>query len=119
MTGEHILSENAAGFVEVLVAGMCSDAEMVFERILRIPTLPWMRGSLILIRLDAFDDRLHHMRGIETLGPIERTIHLPIIGWDSPTDAEVRGAYHHVLRACARLGMIAGRGVVANTNWKN
>ncbi|MEL6102726.1 MAG: hypothetical protein AAFR68_15620, partial [Pseudomonadota bacterium] len=50
--------KGASAGPQVVVAGVCPNAEQVFERLLLTPTLPWMRGTLIVIRLDALDDML-------------------------------------------------------------
>lgn len=103
--------KGASAGPQVVAAGVCPSAEQVFERLLRIPTLPWMRGALVLIRLDALDDMLGDLNGLAPLGPIDRTIILPWSSANRPSEAEVRRNYHLVLRACADLGMISGRGV--------
>lgn len=100
----------------LLVAGTCETAEMVFNRLMRIPTLPWMRGTLVLIRLDHLDDIAGDSCKLPTLGPIERTLVLPVIDGGPEVEVQIRRTYHRVLRACADLGMIAGRGVAANKN---
>ena len=48
---------------------------------------------------------------IAPLGPIDRTIMLPWGYAKAPDDLSIRRNYHLVLRACAGMGMIAGRGV--------
>ncbi|MEL6418525.1 MAG: hypothetical protein AAFQ55_07860 [Pseudomonadota bacterium] len=103
--------KGASAGPQVVVAGVCPNAEQVFERLLLTPTLPWMRGTLIVIRLDALDDMLGDLHGLAPLGPIDRTIILPWSSANQSNETEVRRNYHIVLRACADLGMISGRGV--------
>lgn len=134
MTRWNKICENDAGFVEVLTtretgerigyrligakagpqlvaAGVCEAAERVFERFLSIPTLPWMRGNLILLRLDVLHDVIDDLEELRPMGRIDQTV---LLAWDdgeNSSDAIVRRNYHMVLRACAGHGMISGRGV--------
>ena len=98
---------------QVVVAGSCDASTAVFERLLAIPTLPWLRGNLVLILLDALDDIVHDISSIESIGHVDRTIMLA----NSPTDdggkALNQKNYHMILRVCAELGMISGRGVAS------
>lgn len=134
MTNLKKLNEQESGFVEVLateregipygyrlrghrsgpqlvVAGLCPAAREVFGRILHIPTLPWMRGTLTLIMLDAFDDLIADVNQFDPLGPIDRTTMLPSMDNGSSNEGDLKRHYHTVLRACAALGMISGRGI--------
>ncbi len=98
---------------QIVVAGICPSAAQVFVRLLAIPSLPWMRGNLVLIRLDALDNLWGDLSLMSPLGEIDRTLILP---WSDieDTDAElIRRGYLMVLRACAELGMICGRGVAS------
>ena len=96
---------------QAVAAGTCSAAEEVFDRLLSIPTLRWMRGTLVLIRLDALDDPVGELSVLPPIGHVDRTLMLPWPDADTPEDLLVRRSYHMVLRLCAKLGMIAGRGV--------
>lgn len=93
-----------------VVAGYSPVAQEIYERLLDLPTLPWLRGSLVLITLDALDVALIDDEMIDLIGPVDRTLHLPF-----PTrtnrEAAVREGYWAVLKLCAQLGMISGRGV--------
>ena len=100
---------------QLVVAGVCPFAEDVFDRILRIPTLPWIRGTLVLLRLDALDNVSSDLQSLDPLGPVDRTLTLPIHNGEALEAFEVRRSYHQILRTCAELGMIAGRGVAAET----
>lgn len=135
MTKWERLTENECGFVEVLTtertgipfgcrlvgaktgpqvaaAGACPSAEVVFNRLLSIPTLPWLRGNLILLRLDVLDDIFAELSSLASLGEIDRTVMLPWVSSEEDDDqAVLRRSYQMVLRACADLGMISGRGV--------
>lgn len=134
MTNWKTLSEADAGFVEILtndrdgtpfgyrlrgnaagpqlvVAGFCPMAMPIFDRLLSIPTLPWMRGTLVLVRLDILDECLQDLMRLDPLGPVDRTIILPWSHTDEPDTRTLLAQYHMVLRACADLGMISGRGV--------
>ncbi|SMX38613.1 hypothetical protein [Maliponia aquimaris] len=93
---------------QVVVAGMCRTAEDIFERFLALPTLPWMRGTLTLVRLDCFDEATE---GAMSLGPVDCTVVLPWVSEDTVDLGTLRRGYYNVLRICAGLGMIQGRGV--------
>ena len=96
---------------QVVVAGTCDAAQTVFDRLLSIPTLPWMRGSLVMIQLETLDGMLGDLSDITPLGPIDRTVVLPWANNVEPDELQIRRNYHMVLRLCADMGMIAGRGV--------
>lgn len=101
--------QGAAAGPQLVVAGTCSNAVAAFDRILRIPTLPWMKGTLVLIQLDKLADIDADLSALPNLGAIDRTLILP---WDQNGGAlAVRRSCNQVLRACTDLGMIRGRGV--------
>ncbi|WP_300062041.1 hypothetical protein [uncultured Roseobacter sp.] len=104
------LAGTAAG-PRPVVAGLGNPAEQIFDRLLQIPTLPWIRGQLVLIRLDLLDNAPDDLDSVMAIGPVDRTLTLPWYGLEDPSDSELRRGCHHVLRACSRLGMISGRGV--------
>ncbi|WP_286910886.1 hypothetical protein [Roseovarius sp.] len=106
----HRLTGASAG-PQLVVAGVCPSADAVFDRILSIPTLPWMRGNLVLLRLDRLEDAAEMLHEIQHIGTIDRTIFLPWPDTEVPSKPLIRQSYHMVLRACTELGMIAGRGV--------
>lgn len=85
----------------LLVAIGCGLFEPVSQRLGDVPTLAWMRGRIVLVRLSGFEDFAEHIDDTLTL-----------VQWAMPGDeAAVDAAYWTVLRKAARLGMIAGRGV--------
>ncbi|WP_157033288.1 hypothetical protein [Loktanella sp. S4079] len=96
---------------QLVVAAAHPKTEAVFERILRIPTLPWMRGTMVLIKLDALDDLFADLGLLDPLGQVDRTIMLPWADTKAARDRQLRHNYHLILRACTELGMISGRGV--------
>lgn len=98
---------------QLVVAGHCEASSDVFERLLDIPTLPWIRGNLVLIRLDALDDLVLDISSIAHIGVVDRTLILPDSGPDVERELMQRRNYHMILRTCAQLGMIAGRGVAS------
>lgn len=101
---------------QVVVAGMCSYAVEVFDRLLSTPTLPWMRGNLVMIQLDALEDLEQDTSSLAPLGIVDQTIILPCGESEFTDNRLVRASYHMVLRACAELGMIAGRRVSSRTS---
>lgn len=96
---------------QLVVAGICPAAARVFDRLLSIPTLPWMRGNLVMVQLDALEDLVGDISSMVELGPVDRTIVLPGGTETGGGELLIRRNYHAVLRACADLGMIAGKGV--------
>lgn len=134
MSNQKIIAERDSGYLEVftirhtgtvfgyrlvgatqgpqlVVAGHCQASSDVFERLLKIPTLPWMRGNLVLIRLDALDDLVMDISSIAHIGTVDRTVILTDTDQDNSHEALQRRNYHMILRTCAQLGMISGRGV--------
>jgi hypothetical protein len=106
--GYRLVGANAGP--QIVVAGHCDSAQQVFDRLIAIPTLPWMRGSLVFVRLDMLDDINADFDVLAPLGKVDRTLVLPLAD-DTNKERVVRAAYHDVLRACTELGMISGRGV--------
>ena len=112
-TGEpfgHRLIGSRAG-PQIVAAGDCEMTDQVFDRLLSIPTLPWMRGNLILIRLNALHDIVENIEALRPVGKIDRTVLLPWSDGSASDARRVTRGYHTILRACTDLGMIAGRGV--------
>lgn len=84
-------------------------AGAVFERLLSVPTLAWMRGRLSLV----FSDRICSRGWTEIVqdGHVNQTILLPISGSPKRLSTNIDAGYWAVLRTCAYLGMIEGRGI--------
>lgn len=96
---------------QVAVFGACVSAAHAFDRLLSIPTLPWMRGNLVLIRADALECIVSDLSSLVRVGTVDRTLILPWTNLDQADPVLVRRYYRDVLRTCARLGMISGRGI--------
>jgi hypothetical protein len=69
-----------------------------------------MRGTLLLVELSALDSLHPNHPLLETLGVIDRTAHLPFSASGAEGDLQQEG-YWMVLKLCAEMGMISGRGV--------
>jgi hypothetical protein len=95
----------------VLVAGFGSVAGPVYSRLLDLPTLPWMRGTLILIDLGALDDLNPNHPLLQSFGVIDRMVHLPFAAATTENDDLQQQGYWMVLKICTEMGMISGRGV--------
>ena len=96
----------------LLVAGHRNLVTAILDRLVGLPTLPWMRGAITLIILEDldFDAYSHSMRMGQT-DKFDEILCLPYTtDPESTADAALQG-YRTILRLCARLGMIAGRGV--------
>lgn len=98
----------------VVVAGYAPVAPGIYDRLLKLPTLPWMRGTLVLVTLDALDAAAIDEELVGQTGPVERILLLPYPA-RSDSEREIRRGYWTVLKTCARLGMISGRGVAADS----
>ena len=102
----------------VVVACEAALARQVYQRLLLIPSLNRLRGRLFLISLDRLDDlqELGSLRGLlGVTGPVDNILTLPAVELetlDETAAAElIRRNYYGVLRLCARMGMVQGRGI--------
>jgi len=102
----------------VVVACQATLARQVYQRLLLIPSLNRLKGQLFLISLDRLDDLqdIASLRGL--LGvrrPIDHILTLPAMELDKLDETAatelVRRNYYAVLRLCARMGMVQGRGI--------
>lgn len=95
----------------LLVIGAGAVIETLFERLIGLPTLPWMWGRLYLVSQDAVEPGLKGCP-FGTLPEVvfDDVLALPLS--EAQEDADpVRDSYRVILRACSGMGMIAGRGV--------
>lgn len=103
---------------DVVVACQAALARQVYQRLLLIPSLNRLKGRLFLISLDRLDD-LHDIGPLRGLlgvrGPIDRILTLPAVDLDTLDETAatelVRRNHYAVLRLCARMGMVLGRGM--------
>lgn len=97
----------------LLVAGFSPCADAIYDRLLNLPTLPWLRGTLSMLLLDT--PNISDRSVTELTGPgtrIDDVLFLPFNTMEPDHMADhVRSGYRSVLRLCERLGMIDGRGV--------
>ena len=97
----------------LLVAGHAPHAGLIFDRLMDLPTLPWLRGTLCLLMLEAFDPARPFDAGtFVEHGPIDDILFLPFAGTSPDPRETARDGYWTVLRRCGQLGMIDGRGVL-------
>jgi|SRR6056297_2350626 len=103
---------------DVVVACQAALARQVYQRLLLIPSLNRLKGQLFLISLDRLDDlqdfgSLRGLLGVS--GPIDHILTLPSVELDTLDETAatelVRRNYYAVLRLCARMGMVQGRGI--------
>ena len=113
--GRHVLGYNIGGFYpgpKVLVAGHDPVASRVYERLVQLPTLGWMRGSLTLVCLNLMErEGLQAHFGTTIAEHPDELVFLPYHLDARHHAAAARQGYWTVLRACAQLGMIEGRGL--------
>lgn len=102
----------------VVVACQAALARQVYQRLLLIPSLNRLKGRLFLISLDRLDDlqNIASLRGLLGVGgPIDHILTLPVVELDTLGETAatelVRRNYYAVLRLCARMGMVQGRGI--------
>lgn len=103
---------------DVAVSCQAALAKQVFQRLLLIPSLNRMKGRLFLISLDRLEDpqgcvSLHELLGLGRA--VDGILTLPPVELDTLDEAAamelVRRNYFAVLRLCARMGMVNGRGI--------
>lgn len=99
---------------DVLVAGHTPIANLVYDRLLLLPTLAWMRGRLTLVFLHEFEREGLHSHFGKMFDPSpDELLFLPYDLIDAHHAKAASEGYWTVLRLCARLGMVTGRGVPA------
>lgn len=103
---------------DVVVACQAALAREVYQRLLLIPSLNRLKGRLFLISLDRLDDlrEVGSLRGLLGIdGPIDHILTLPFADLDALDETAaaelVRRNHYAVLRVCARMGMVQGRGI--------
>lgn len=92
----------------LLVAGHSAVAENVFDRLIKLPSLAWMHGTLVLVFLDRLEryGLDFYINQMATPAPDE----LVFLAFDlDPAHhaAAARAGFEDALRISARLGMIA------------
>lgn len=92
------------------VNGSGEIANTVYDRLMSIPTLPWMRGRFVLLRQDLISGTLAELEDFQLTQPVDVRISIDRF---LPTETEiaVRRNQRNILRAATELGMISGRGV--------
>lgn len=97
---------------DVLIVGHAPIADQVFDRLITLPTLGWLRGTLTLINLSVLTLSGENPRLAQFFQPRpDELLFLPYhITPETAQEAATQG-YWSVLRLCADMGMIAGRGV--------
>ncbi|MEN8750653.1 hypothetical protein [Marivita sp.] len=103
---------------DVVVACQAALARQVYQRLLLIPSLNRLKGRLFLISLDRLEDLEDIGSLLGLLGvaaPFDYIMTLPALEFDALDEAAaaelVRRNYFAVLRLCARMGMVHGRGI--------
>ena len=93
---------------QLAIAGHGAPADAVFDRLLSIPSLPYIHGSLLLVQLDRLNKSFDDLDRLTLRAPIDRIFMLP--SCETGT-VFIRRLCSDVLRVVAGLGMIGGRGV--------
>ena len=97
---------------KLLVSGFEPQIGELFDKLIDIPTLPWMWGQLYLVNLGALDEE-NEGNPAEMMADVhfDDIVYLPTIDAASDVAPTAGAALRVVLRACAGMGMIAGRGL--------
>ncbi len=94
------------------VAGDAALMRALCDRLARLPTLPWIRGRLYLVEIDAAAGIAQTALEASLEGArMDATLLLPHAHGMHDWQISVERAYWTTLRLCARLGQIEGRGV--------
>lgn len=106
-SGQEVGTRITGGYAgpALLVSGDAGIMDRVTLRLAALPSLPWMRGEMMLISSEHLDCALSN--------GLDRDVQLDIAAADC--DGVPGQAYWIILRRCAELGMISGRGV---RRWK-
>jgi hypothetical protein len=100
----------------LLVAGLSPLSEVIFARLLSIPTLGWMRGQLTLINLSKLAHIGADLDAINAVGSHpDEVMFLPYDPDPLHSEQVEKEGFWTVLRFCTQLGMISGRGVPVPT----
>ncbi|WP_131802285.1 hypothetical protein [Yoonia tamlensis] len=101
----------------VLVAGHRPLTSMVCDRLLQLPTIHWMRGTLTVISLDALEEAAMSRSVASVIeGRPDELLFLPYAPRTAFREAAAKESYWSILRLCTSLGMISGRGIPSNPN---
>lgn len=95
-----------------LIAADARLIEALSDRLVSLPTLPWMWGQLYLVALDDVECRA--LKDVRLCLPdltFDELVMLPYAPGDDTHDISIDRAYWATLRLCRQLGMIQGRGV--------
>jgi len=98
----------------LLVCGRGAICNPAFERIMELPSLPWLRGTLVLSYIGQVDvaGRSQLSPGANAAARCDATLFLDFMGdHEGARIAYADEAYWTILRKMTELGMIAGRGV--------
>lgn len=107
------LGGNSRGPV-LLVCGRRDICRPVFRRIVRLPSLPWMSGRLLLAFIGASEPDGPAAPGpeLQALPFFDDSVFLDFVAAEGAARARYeQQAYWTILRKMAQVGMIAGRGV--------
>jgi hypothetical protein len=100
-----------------LVAGHDPVASLVYARLIRLPSISRIHGTLTLINLNAMEQTglLSHPTRLIDHNPDD--IHFLSYHLDETyQEKAVKEGYWSTLRRCAQLGMISGRGIPSGPN---
>jgi hypothetical protein len=95
-----------------LVVGHAPIIDKIYERLIALPTLPWVCGQIFLVPLDDMDEsELSDVLAQLPESSFDEAILLPIMDSQATQIQTVHHGYWKVLRLATQLGMIAGKGV--------
>jgi len=114
-SGQRTIGYRLGGYhagPSVLVAGHAPVANQVYDRLLRLPTIGWMHGTLTLVLLNELEQHGFQAYLGHRIEPRPDEMHFLSYHLDTSFHEEAaEEGYWSTLRLCAKLGMISGRGV--------
>lgn len=100
---------------ELLVVGHDPVAGLVYDRLMQLPALGWMRGRLTMVFLNEMERNCLPSDIGTLIASVPDDLFFLPYQLDAAFHAEASAeGYWSVLRSCTRLGMISGRGVPLN-----
>lgn len=99
----------------LLVAGHAAVADLVYDRLMKLPTLGWMHGTLVLVFLDRMERHGLDFHISRMAGPApDELVFLPYDLDPSRHATAAQDGFEAALRVSARLGMFSDLGFSAS-----
>ena len=114
----HRLGGNRPG-PALIVSGFEDLSREVYERLMALPSLRFVKGTLYLMYTDKLGEDIEaQVLSPKITGPIDDVLFLPFVASEANDSEEITkartDAFWAILAMCARYGMISGRGIQRN-----